>query len=65
MSSTAVAAKWLAYEDACERVGVTRSTADKWRRTGRCFPTKKLPNGSLRVREDLLAAWLDQLPEAS
>jgi len=62
---TALAAhRWLSYEEACSVVGVTRSTADKWRQTGRCFPVKRLPNASLRVREDQLVEWLEQLPEA-
>jgi predicted DNA-binding transcriptional regulator AlpA len=64
-TETAKAAKFLTLEEACQEIGVSRSTMDKWRATGRCPAFRKLPNGSLRVSADVFAAWLAELPVAA
>ncbi len=45
----------------CQELGVSRSTLDDWRRTGRGPVFKKLPNGSLRITREALDAWLATL----
>jgi len=43
----------------CDRLGVSRSTWDKWRARGETPRLVKLPNGGLRINEADLAAWLE------
>lgn len=51
--------------DACEYLGVARSTLDKWRQRG-CGPKfKKLPNGQLRTCAEWLEDFIADLPEAA
>lgn len=56
---------WITLEDACQRLGVSRHTMAKWRARGVGPTFKKLPNGSLRIRQSDLDAWEQQLPEAA
>ena len=56
---------WMTVAEVCKRLGISRSTWDKWHATGRAPRAKKLPNGSLRIREDWLVTWIDDLPEAA
>lgn len=56
---------WMTLEDACQRLGVSRHTMAKWRARGVAPKFKKLPNGSLRIREADLTDWERQLPEAA
>jgi predicted DNA-binding transcriptional regulator AlpA len=56
---------WMTYEEVLAEVGVTRSTMDKWRVTGRGPKFKKLPNGKLRARRADVEQWLDLLPEVA
>lgn len=53
--------RWLTVDEVCERIGISRSTWDKWRARRTGPPCKRLPNGSLRCREDHLDRWLDEL----
>jgi predicted DNA-binding transcriptional regulator AlpA len=55
----------MTYEEVLAEVGVTRSTMDKWRVTGRGPKFKKLPNGKLRARRADVEQWLDLLPEVA
>jgi predicted DNA-binding transcriptional regulator AlpA len=56
---------WMTYEEVLEEVGVSRSTMDKWRLTGRAPRFKKLPNGQLRLKRPDFEQWLESLPEAA
>lgn len=56
---------WMTYEEVLEEVGVSRSTMDKWRLTGRAPRFKKLPNGQLRLKRPEFEQWLESLPEAA
>lgn len=55
--------RWLTTPEVCERLGVSRHTMSKWRARGAAPPFKKLPNGSLRVRERDLEVWEADLPD--
>jgi predicted DNA-binding transcriptional regulator AlpA len=57
--------RWYTLVEACEIIGVTRSTFDKWRVKGVAPRALKLPNGSLRIEVEDLEAWLASLPEAA
>jgi len=50
----------LSVDEVCARLGISRSTWDKWRGRGVGPEVLRLPNGSLRVRESRLDAWLEQ-----
>lgn len=52
---------WMTIADVCEDLGVARSSLDDWRRNGRGPTFVRLPNGSLRIRTDRYAAWLETL----
>jgi predicted DNA-binding transcriptional regulator AlpA len=39
--------------------GISRRTFYRWREIGLAPPCIKLPNGELRIRRDVLLAWLD------
>jgi excisionase family DNA binding protein len=54
---------WLNYFQAMDVLGVSRSTLDGWRKSGRLV-FSKLPNGQLRIRHTELDAWLESLVEA-
>jgi excisionase family DNA binding protein len=54
---------WLNYFQAMDVLGVSRSTLDGWRKSGRLV-FSKLPNGQLRIRYKELDAWLESLVEA-
>jgi excisionase family DNA binding protein len=56
---------WMSLEDACEEIGVSRSTMDKWRSTGRGPAFRKLPSGKLRIKRVEFDAWLDDLKVAA
>ena len=43
--------------------GISRRTFYRWREVGTAPSCIKLPNGELRVRRDVFAAWLDALGE--
>lgn len=55
--------RWLTNPEVCERLGVSKDTMSKWRARGAAPPFKKLPNGTLRVREDDLEDWEAALPQ--
>jgi excisionase family DNA binding protein len=57
--------RWYTLQEACEIIGVTRSTFDKWRAKGVAPRALKLPNGSLRIEVEDLDAWLAALPVAA
>lgn len=57
--------EWLTVTDACDYLGVARSTLDKWRARGVGPRFKKLPNGSLRTCQDWLEDFLTDLPDAA
>ena len=50
--------KYLTYEEACDLLGVARSTMDRWRAANQGPRFTKLPNAQLRIREDDLVAWM-------
>ena len=54
----------MTVEQVCLYLGVSRDTWDKWRSKGTGPKARRLPNGSLRVREEDLAAWFEQLVAA-
>lgn len=54
---------WLNYFQVMDIVGVSRSTLDGWRSSGR-LTFSKLPNGQLRIRRAEVDAWLEGLVEA-
>lgn len=56
---------WMTLEEACDELGITRSTMDKWRVTGRGPAWRKLPSGRLRIKRTDFEAWLDALPEVA
>lgn len=51
----------LTVPEVCERLGISRSTWDKWRAKGTGPDVIRLPNGSLRVTEAELSSWLGSL----
>lgn len=53
---------WINYREAMEFLGVSRSTLDGWRVSGRIV-FSKLPNGQLRIRRHDLDQWLENLSE--
>ncbi len=55
-------ADWINYREAMEFLGVSRSTLDAWRMSGRIV-FSKLPNGQLRIRRYGLDQWLEELSE--
>lgn len=55
---------WLTAAEARQVLGVPKSTWQTWLATGRGPETRRLPNGQLRIREDWLEDWLEQLPAA-
>jgi excisionase family DNA binding protein len=54
----------MTVEQVCEYLGVSRDTWDKWRTKGTSPKARRLPNGSLRVSEDDLAVWVEELVAA-
>jgi excisionase family DNA binding protein len=54
--------EWLGYSQAMAFLGVSRSTLDRWRKSGQ-LDFSKLPNGQLRIRQSTLDEWLDSLVE--
>jgi predicted site-specific integrase-resolvase len=54
--------KWLNYSQSMEFLGVSRSTLDCWRRSNR-LTFSKLPNGQLRIRQDVLNDWIESLAQ--
>lgn len=60
-----MAATWMTLDDVCDELGVSRSTIDKWRVTGRGPVFRRLPSGKLRIRRADYEAWLDALPEVA
>ena len=54
---------WLSVQQVCECLGVSTSTFYKWRASRKGPRTKRLPNGELRVRQDWLNDFMDDLPE--
>lgn len=59
--STATSPKWLTTQEVCERLAVSYDTYAKWRGKGVAPRAKRLPNGSLRTREDWLDEWMEAL----
>lgn len=59
--ATTTQPKWLTTAQVCELLEVSPSTFAKWR-TKRVAPqAKRLPNGELRFREDVVFDWLEAL----
>jgi len=56
-----MATKWLTLAQACETLGVSRSTMGAWRRTGRGPQFRKLPNGALRISAEALEDFTESL----
>ena len=56
---------WLSVGDICERLGVSPRTFEKWHYKGVGPRMVKLPNRTLRCREDWYEDWLASLPGAS
>lgn len=54
----------MTVEQVCDYLEVSRDTWDKWRSKGTGPQARRLPNGSLRITEDDLAAWVDELVAA-
>ena len=54
----------MTVEQVCDYLEVSRDTWDKWRSKGTGPQARRLPNGSLRISEDDLAAWVDELVAA-
>jgi len=54
-------AKWLTTQETCKLLQVSPDTFAKWRAKRVGPPARRLPNGSLRFREDLVLDWLDGL----
>jgi predicted DNA-binding transcriptional regulator AlpA len=48
----------------CEQLGVSRSTANAWRRDGRFPKGKRLPNGHVRYAAADVEAFIDSLEAA-
>jgi excisionase family DNA binding protein len=48
----------LTVSEACDELGVARSTFYEWRAKGRAPRRIKLPNGGLRIRRLELDRWL-------
>lgn len=61
MKQTRTLARWLTTKEACELLQVSPDTFAKWRGKRVGPPARRLPNGSLRFREDEVLAWLDDL----
>jgi len=57
--------RWLTTNEVCEHLSISYNTWAKWRQRGVAPQAKRLPNGQLRTREDWLAEFMDDLPEAS
>lgn len=54
----------MTVEQVCEYLVVSRDTWDKWRTKGTGPKARRLPNGSLRVAEEDLAVWVEELVAA-
>ena len=54
----------MTVEQVCDYLEVSRDTWDKWRAKGTGPRARRLPNGSLRISEDDLAVWVDDLVAA-
>ena len=54
---------WLTVQECLAELGVPRSTWEKWRQRDVAPPTKRLPNGQLRVRRVWFEEWIANLPE--
>jgi len=57
--------RWLTMDEVCESLSISYNTWAKWRQRGVAPQARRLPNGQLRTREDWLAEFMDDLPEAS
>jgi excisionase family DNA binding protein len=53
----------LSVKDACEELGVARSTFYDWRAARKAPPCIKLPNGDLRIRRADFETWLQSLEQ--
>jgi excisionase family DNA binding protein len=50
----------LTIADACEELGVARSTFYDWRAAKKAPRCIKLPNGGIRIRRSDFDRWLEQ-----
>lgn len=57
--------KWLTNDDICTILNISPRTLEKWRARDKGPQMLRLPNGTLRTREDWFQAWLDELPGAA
>jgi predicted site-specific integrase-resolvase len=57
--------QWLSTEKICKTLDISPRTLEKWRAKGTGPRMVRLPNGSLRSRDDWFQAWLDELPGAA
>ena len=51
----------MTVNEVCDYLEVSRDTWDKWRSKGKGPRARRLPNGSLRVTEEDLSEWVDEL----
>ncbi|TCB89267.1 DNA-binding protein [Micromonospora zingiberis] len=53
----------LTIADICHELGITRSTFYDWRAKRKGPPSRKLPNGEIRIERRDYETWLDSLYE--
>jgi predicted DNA-binding transcriptional regulator AlpA len=56
-------ARHLTIADICDDLGITRSTFYDWRAKRKGPPSRKLPNGEIRIERRDYETWLDSLYE--
>jgi hypothetical protein len=54
---------WLSVQQVSAQLGISTSTFYKWRASQKGPRAKRLPNGDLRIREDWLNDFMNELPE--
>ena len=61
VSTSKTATRWLTTQETCELLQVSRDTFAKWRGKRVGPLARRLPNGTLRFREDEVLDWVDGL----
>ena len=59
--STKQRSTWMTTSQVCEYLGVSPDTFAKWRGKRQSPPARRLPNGQLRFRADLVEVWMEGL----
>ena len=54
--------RWLTIDEVCHIAGISRSTFYKWRNDGHGPQMRRMPNGTIRIKQEWLDEWLDHLP---